>query len=234
MSAPLARLARGTLSLLGAALVILPLATVATAAVPRQAAAQAARPARSGARPGAIRTPDAALGIDVGADRTLADWTQIVRYFHELDAASPAVRVDSLGLTTQGRPFIMAAISTPANIARLEQIRRAQARLADPRGLSVDEERAIVASQPSVIMISCNIHATEIASSQMAMELAHRLATNDTLQRALKDVVVLLVPSMNPDGQFMVTDWYRKNVGTQWEGGPIPWLSRYARRPLKS
>jgi murein tripeptide amidase MpaA len=57
-----------------------------------------------------------------------------------------------------------------------------------------------VAEQPAVVMISCNIHANEIASSQMAMELAHRLATDDTLQRALDRVVVLLVPSMNPTG----------------------------------
>jgi hypothetical protein len=189
---------------------------------PRQAAAQQrATPAR---RATAIRTPDAALGMDVGADRTLANWPEIVRYFTELDAASPAVKVETLGETTERRPFIMATISTPANIARLDAIRRAQARLADPRGLSAAEEAAIVATQPTVLFISCNIHATEIGASQMAMELAHRLATNDTLQRALRNVVVLLVPSMNPDGQAMVTEWYRKNVGTQWEGGPLPWL----------
>jgi hypothetical protein len=81
-----------------------------------------------------------------------------------------------------------------------------------------------VAEQPAVVMISCNIHATEIGSSQMAMELAHRLATNDTLQRALERVVVLLVPSMNPDGQQMVTDWYKRGLGTPLEGGPLPYL----------
>ena len=74
------------------------------------------------------------------------------------------------------------------------------------------------------MLISCSIHATEIGATQMAMELAHRLATNDTLQRALRDVVVLLVPSMNPDGHQMVTEWYRQGLGTRWEGGPIPWL----------
>ncbi|HZF67071.1 MAG TPA: M14 metallopeptidase family protein [Gemmatirosa sp.] len=175
--------------------------------------------------PGApLPSPAAALGIRVGADRTLADWTEITRYFALLATRSPRVRVDTLGPTTQRRPFVMATITSPANMRRLDEIRANQARLADPRGLSPADEARLVASQPAVVMISCNIHSTEIASSQMAMELAHRLATNDTLQRALEQVVVLLVPSMNPDGQQMVVDWYERGLGTPFEGGPMPWL----------
>ncbi|MGH7719566.1 MAG: M14 family metallopeptidase, partial [Gemmatimonadaceae bacterium] len=171
-----------------------------------------------------IPAPRDALGFEVGADRRLADWGQIVGYLGRLAEASPAVRLDTLGASTLGKPFVMAAISTPENIGRLREIRNAQALLADPRRLSPQEERRLVASQPAVLLISCNIHATEIASAQMAMELAHRLATNDTLQRSLRDVVVLLIPSMNPDGEQMVVEWYRQGVGTRWEGGPIPWL----------
>src|SRR5687768_1140850 len=178
----------------------------------------------AGAQSAAPPSPTAAVGITVGADRTLADWGQITGYFAKLAAASPAVKLDTLGPTTDGRPFIVAAISTPANVRRLEEIRANQARLADPRRLSAAEETALARSQPAVVLISCNIHATEIASSQMATELAHRLATNDTLQGYLQNVVVLLIPSMNPDGQQMVTDWYRRGLGTKWEGGPIPWL----------
>ena len=178
----------------------------------------------AGAQSAAPPSPTAAVGITVGADRTLADWGQITGYFAKLAAASPAVKLDTLGPTTDGRPFIVAAISTPANVRRLEEIRANQARLADPRRLSAAEETALARTQPAVVLISCNIHATEIASSQMAMELAHRLATNDTLQGYLQNVVVLLIPSMNPDGQQMVTDWYRRGLGTKWEGGPIPWL----------
>ena len=171
-----------------------------------------------------IPTPDAHLGFQVGADRTLADWPQIVGYFGRLADASPAVKLDTLGETTLGRPFIVATISTPEHIRNIERIRAVQARLADPRGLSTGEETRLLAAQPAVVVIQCNIHATEIAASQMAMELAHRLATNDSLQRVLRDVVVLLIPSANPDGQQMVTEWYRQNLGTRWEGGPMPWL----------
>ncbi|MDQ3811802.1 MAG: M14 family metallopeptidase [Chloroflexota bacterium] len=172
----------------------------------------------------AIPAPRAVLGFEVGADRTLADWRQIVSYFGALAASSPAVELDTLGATTLGRPFVLATISAPENIRKIEAIRSAQAKLADPRRLSAEEEARLVASQPAVLLVSCNIHATEIASSQMAMELAYRLATNDTLQRALRNVVVLLIPSMNPDGEQIVTEWYRGGVGTRWEGGPLPWL----------
>ena len=191
------------------------LATTAAALLVRPALAQ---------RQDAVPTPRAHLGFEVGADRTLADWAQITGYFSKLAAASPMVRVDTLGRTTNGLPLVLATITSPRNMARIEEIRRAQARLADPRSLTPAEERRLVAQQPMVVMVQCNIHSTEIASSQMAMELGYRLTTNDTLRRALDDVVVLLIPSANPDGQQMVTDWYKKGLGTQWEGGPMPWL----------
>lgn len=172
----------------------------------------------------AIRAPAEHLGFEVGADRTLADWPQIVDYFGTLAAASPAVKLDTLGETTLGRPLLLATISTPENMRNLEAIRSAQARLADPRMLSAAEEERLVATQPVILLIQCNIHSNEVAASQMAMELAHRLATNDTLQAALRNVVVLLIPSANPDGHQMITEWYRRYVGTEWEGGPMPWL----------
>src|SRR5687767_673500 len=130
---------------------------------------------------GPVPTPAAHTRLDIGADRTLADWAQITSYFAALAAASPLLDVDTLGPTTQGRPLIVATISSAENMRRLAAIRATQARLADPRGLSPAEEARAIASQPTVVVISCNIHATEIASSQMAMELAHRLVTNDTL-----------------------------------------------------
>ena len=171
-----------------------------------------------------IPTPEDYLGFRVGADRKLADWGQIVGYFGTLADASPAVKLDTLGRTTSGLPFILATISSPENLGRLETIRAAQARLADPRTLDAVEAARLLATQPSVLVIQNNIHSTEIASSQMAMELAHRLATNDTLQQALRQTIVLLIPSANPDGQQMVTDWYRRGLGTPFEGGPMPWL----------
>ena len=107
---------------------------------------------------------------------------------------------------------------------RREEIFAAQRKLADPRVLTSALESSLYAHQPAVLVIQCNIHADEIASSQMAMELAYRLATVDTLQAELAHAVVILIPSVNPDGEQMVVDWYRAELGTKWEGGDMPWI----------
>ncbi len=77
-----------------------------------------------------------------------------------------------------------------------------------------------------MLLITCSIHATEIGASQMSVELVHRLATDDSpeVKKILDNVIFLLVPSLNPDGQIMVTDWFNKNVGTPYEPSPIPYL----------
>ncbi|MGD2216755.1 MAG: M14 family metallopeptidase, partial [Gemmatimonadales bacterium] len=171
--------------------------------------------------------PQDYLGHPVGADFKLADWEQITSYFEQLGGASTAVRVDTVGRTTQGRPFILAIVSAPTNVERLEEIRRQQVKLADPRQLAEGELESLLESQPAVVLISNNIHSTEIASSQTGMELAYRLATDPEMAAAMEDVVVLLIPSMNPDGQQMVSDWYERTLGTPYEGGRMPWLYHY-------
>ena len=176
-----------------------------------------------------VPPPAAVLGFEPGADSLLADWDQITRYFRVLAQASPRVRVDTLGRTTEGRPFILVTLASPALQARLGDVRRGQRRLADPRTLRPDEADSLRTAQPAVVLIGNNIHSTEIASSLMGMALAHRLATQGQLSRLLDSVVVLLVPSLNPDGLDTTVAWYRRYRGTRYEGGPLPWLyHRYA------
>ncbi len=174
----------------------------------------------------AIRTPSEFLGITVGADRTLADYRQIAAYFRMLDEASPRVVLENLGETTLGEEMIMAIISAEENIADLPRIKEASRRIADPRGLSEAEREALARDGKLVLLVTCNIHSTEIGASQMAMEWAHALASaeDEETKRRLREVVLLLVPSLNPDGQIMETEWYRKHVGTRYEGGRMPWL----------
>ena len=181
-------------------------------------------PASVFAQGNSIPTPESVLGYRGGADRKLADWPQIVGYFEKLAAATPAVSIQTLGKTTMGKPLVAAIISTPENVKRREDIFAAQRKLADPRILKTADEATLYAHQPAVLVIQCNIHSDEIASSQMAMELAYRLATNDTLQAELKNAVVILIPSVNPDGEEMVVEWYRSQLGTKWEGGEMPWI----------
>jgi hypothetical protein len=168
--------------------------------------------------------PSDVLGFEPGTDSLLADWKQVSGYMNSLAQRSRFVRVDTLGRTTEGRPFLLMTITSPANLGRLAEIKRAQALLADPRRLSDAELAEIRTKQPAVILISNNIHSTEVASSQMGMTFAYRLATDPELRRLLDSVVVLMIPSMNPDGLDTVVSWYRRYKGTRYEGGPLPWL----------
>jgi len=171
-------------------------------------------------------SPSQHLGFALGADRTLADYHQMVDYLQVLAEASPRVELQVLGETTLGEEMVMAVISSERNMENLGRIREIARLLADPRGLSDAEAESLVAEGKVVLLVTCNIHSTEIGASQMALEWAHALATAgdaETLSR-LEEVVLLLVPSLNPDGQLMVTDWYRKHLGTEYEGGAMPWL----------
>lgn len=173
-----------------------------------------------------IPTPESVIGFKVGADRKLADWTQIVDYFRKLDAASARVKVDGEGKTTLGKPFLSVVITSEANMGNLEAIRQANLRLADPRGLSDDEARKLIATGKTIIAHNHGIHATEVAAPQTSMELAHLLATSDEprILDILDKAVIVMLPGHNPDGTQMVVDWYKKSLGTAWEGEDVPFL----------
>ncbi|HXG65773.1 MAG TPA: M14 family zinc carboxypeptidase [Blastocatellia bacterium] len=164
------------------------LLTVAVAAAPRAEGAP---------------SPRSVLGFEPGEDRKLADWPQIVAYFKQLDAASDRIQAQQIGLSTLRRPFIVAFISSAENLRNLERIRESQRKLADPRLIANDAERErLIRETPAIVAITCSIHSTEIVASQMAMELAYRLASDDSQATAniLRNTVVLLIPSVNPDG----------------------------------
>ena len=193
-------------------------------ALPRLVAAVALLCAASAAQP--ILTPDAFAGFPIGSDGNLLRWERIVEYFQLLDAGSERVQVRELGKTHNGNPFILATISSPANIARLAEIQAAQRRIAFPEGLSEAEIDAIAESSPAVVLVTCSIHASEIGATQMAVELAHQLAVDDSAwtRRVLDNVVFLLVPSFNPDGQVIVADWNNRVRGTERVWSSLPWL----------
>jgi hypothetical protein len=167
-----------------------------------------------------ITSPAEAFGFQPGADRKLADWKDLTAYFQKLSSESNRVRYEEVGKTTEGRPFITVTISAPENIAKLEHYKQIQSKLADPRTTTLKEAKQLVAEGKTVLAVTCNIHSTEIASSQSATEFAYQLATGDTpsIRAILQNVIVVLVPSLNPDGEQLVVDWYKKYLGTPYEG----------------
>jgi len=192
------------------------------------AQAHAQRPVRP--RPAAaVPAPRDVLGFEPGEDRRLASWSSVVEYFRRLDAASDRVRFEELGKTTMGAPFVMATISSPENLARLAEYRAVQRRLADPRTLGRDADRraaALVRRGRAVVLITCGIHSTEVGSTLSSTLIAHRLASSDdpAVRRILSETIVLLVPSLNPDGVDIVKSWYDRTLGTPYEGSTPPVL----------
>src|SRR5439155_17363925 len=174
-----------------------------------------------------IPSPQSVFGFNPGDERTIVDWKQITDYFARLDRASDRVQVQMIGQSTLGVPLIAAFISAPENIRNLEKYKAIQARLADPRKVMTDAERdQLVRDGRTVVVISCSIHSTEIVASQMARQLAYNLATAndaDTLS-ILRNTILILIPSPNPDGVDIVANWYRKTLGTPNEGREPPEL----------
>ena len=171
--------------------------------------------------------PEEFLGFRVGTDRTLADYDEIRSYFDRLDQESPKLQVIDLGSTTLGNSLFMAVITSETNMERLGEYREIAQRLKNSYELSAEDAAMLARDGKVIVVIDCNIHSTEIASSQMAMELAYKLVADQApfdVDEILDDVILLLMPSINPDGQLMVTDWYRKYVGTEYEAGRMPWL----------
>ena len=178
-----------------------------------------------------IPKPEEVLGFTPGDDRKLASWSQVIDYFEQLDRTSDRVIFQTLGQTSMNKPFVMATISSPANLARLDELRKIQDQLADPRKLGAlaarDRKAAeLIRQGKTIVLITCGIHSTEVGSYLSSVLIAHRLAssTDADVQKILDNTIVLLVPSLNPDGVDIVKNWYDKTLGTPFEGTDPPEL----------
>lgn len=172
-------------------------------------------------------SPRSVLGFTPGDDRTIADWRQITDYFAGLDKASDRVSVQTIGQSTLGRPIIAALISARENILALNRFKEIQQKLADPRTIATGAERdRLIRDGKVVVAVSCSIHSTEIVASQMSMQLAFELASaqDPETREVLQNTILILIPSANPDGIDIVANWYRKTLGTPFEGKEPPEL----------
>lgn len=174
-----------------------------------------------------LTSPAEHLGYIPGSDFHLVNWATLTDYFQKLDDQSQRVQVENIGRTTQNRPMIMACISHEQTMKNLGEIQKKQKFLADPRlvGDRTIEEKILANSKP-VVLITGTIHSSETAASYMLMELAHELASGQEAwaREVLENVVVLIMPSVNPDGIDIVANWYQKSLGKPWEGSGLPQL----------
>ncbi len=173
-----------------------------------------------------ITPPEFFFGFQLGADRKIARWDKIVEYFYLLEKESPRIKVINMGPTTMGQPFLLVIISAPENLSRLDRIKEINQRISDPRQVGPEEIPLLISQGKAIVCQSMSLHADEIGGTQMAPELAYDLLSRNDAEtrRILENVVFLLIPSFNPDGQIMVTDWYYRTLDTEYEGTPLPYL----------
>ncbi len=171
-----------------------------------------------------IPTPESSLGFQPGADLHLATYDESIEYFKALDAASDALELVEVGRTSSGRTWYMALVSAPENLANIDRLREIAQQIAHPGDLSDAAAKLLAREGKAFVDINGGLHASEVAGAQHTIQLAYDLvsgAGDPTIARILDNVVVALWPSLNPDGQNIVVDWYRSNVGTPFEVAPM-------------
>ncbi|MFB3096023.1 MAG: M14 family zinc carboxypeptidase, partial [Candidatus Acidiferrales bacterium] len=173
-----------------------------------------------------ILSPESFLGRKLGEDRYLAPYPKVVEYFRALGATSERVTVQLAGKSTLGNDMLLVILTSEANQQRLDHYRDIARRLANPDDLTEEEAQRLIAAGKTIVLVTCTIHSTEVGSTQMAMEFAYDVATttDPKMLAWLDDVIMVIIPSINPDGQLLVIDWYNQHLDTEFEGGRMPWL----------
>jgi hypothetical protein len=174
-----------------------------------------------------VPTPASVLGHTPGDDFYLADYEDTIRYFHALAAASDRIKMFTVGKSTEGKDIEVAVISSPANLAKLDDAKKIAGRLARAEDLNDDQAKELARGSKVIVHIDGGLHSDEVAGTQHTMILAYNLlsAKNDAqIDAILDNVILVLWPTLNPDGQDMVVHWYRQNLGSKYEVSPLPML----------
>ena len=172
-----------------------------------------------------VPTPESVLGHKPGDDFYLANYDESREYFHKLAASSNRIKIINVGKTTRGLDWEIAIISSPENLAALDKYKDIEKKLADGRGLTPDEARTLSKQGKAIVHIDGGLHSTEVAGAQQSIVLAYKLVSSQNdpeVDAILNNVILMLWPTLNPDGQNEVVAWYRQNVGTPFEVSPLP------------
>lgn len=160
---------------------------------------------------GSVTSPKAELGFNIGDDYQLANYTQLSTYWRKLARESGRIRLTEFGRTSEGRPMLMAIITSPENQKRLDRYKEISRRLSLAEGLTEEQARALAAEGKAVVWIDAGLHATEVANAQSLTEMVYQMLTRNDAEtlRILNDVIFLAAFS-NPDGLELVANWYMR------------------------
>ncbi|HSC26032.1 MAG TPA: M14 metallopeptidase family protein [Vicinamibacterales bacterium] len=173
-----------------------------------------------------VTAPKQHFGFNIGDDYQLATYTQLVEYWRKLDKESDRMTVVEIGKTAEGRPQLMAIITSPENHKRLDRYKQIARQLALAEGLTDEQARALAREGKAVVWFDGGLHATEVLGAHQLMETVYQLVsrTDAETTRFLNDLVILAVHA-NPDGMELVSNWYMRNPDPkQRSSGGIPRL----------
>jgi hypothetical protein len=172
-----------------------------------------------------VPTPESVLGHRPGDDFYLANYDESREYFHKLAARSNRVELINVGKTTRGLDWEIAIISSPENLVNLDKYKNISRKLADGRGLSAADAHELARQGKAIVHIDGGLHSSEVAGAQQSITLAYKLVSSQNdpeVDAILNNVILMLWPTLNPDGQNEIVGWYRKNLGTSFEVSPLP------------
>jgi len=158
-----------------------------------------------------ITSPKQQFGFNIGDDYQLATYDQFVDYWHKLDKESDRMKVVEIGKTAEGRPQLMAIITSPENFKKLDRYKEISRRLATVDGIPDDQARALAKEGKAVVWFDGGLHATEVLGAHQLIETVYQLVsrTDPETLRFLNDLVILAVHA-NPDGMQLVSNWYMR------------------------
>ncbi len=159
-----------------------------------------------------VTTPEEEFGHVVGANYELVNYTELQAYWEKLAGESDRMVLDTIGFTEEGRPQLMAILTSPDNHQNLDRYKEIARRMALAEGVNEQEALRLAQEGKAVVWLDGGLHATEVVGAQQLLELVYRLssATDAETLRFLDDLVILAV-HCNPDGMELVSNWYHRN-----------------------
>jgi hypothetical protein len=180
------------------------------------AALVAAVVAAPAAQSSSVTTPKQFFGFNVGDDYQLFNYTQYTEYIRKLEKETNRMKLVEIGKTSEGRPMLMAIITSPENMKKLDHYKDISRRLALADGLTDDQAHALAKEGKAVVWIDGGLHATEVLGAAQLTEMIYQMVSRtDPETLRLLDDDIILCTNVNPDGMELVSNWYMREKDPQ-------------------